>query len=176
HADVRVNKEFGRLRDGAACLRVVGANDPNALRRADFCTNPAGCTANFLLSICAFIVNQKRHITEFFRHRQFFFGILHGEDAASFCAGTMGNALIIVVAASPPGDVIKISINETFERYAETFEYSFAIHNLFSVFYRSSSPSTMSITPRIATKSAIFCPTHIFSSAVMLMKDGARTW
>src|SRR5690606_6129045 len=43
HADVDVDVELFRLWDGAAGFRVVGADDPDALRRADFRADAAAC-------------------------------------------------------------------------------------------------------------------------------------
>src|SRR5271157_357349 len=175
HADIGINVKFCRLSDGPTRLRVIGANDPDALRRANLGANSARRATDFFLAVRTFIVNQKRHIAEFFRRGKFFFRILHSKYTARILAGAMSDAFRIIVAVSPPGDVIKISIHKPLEGYAETFDDSFSIHGFFSNFYRSSSPSTMSIAPNMATKSAILVPTHILSRAVMLIKDGART-
>ena len=43
------------------------------------------------------------------------------------------------------------------------------------VHYRSTSPNTMSMLPNIMTASATFCPTHMSSSTVKLIKLGGRT-
>src|SRR5687767_5790323 len=41
HADIRVDEEFGRLRNRAPGLWIVRADNPDTLWRTDLCANPA---------------------------------------------------------------------------------------------------------------------------------------
>jgi hypothetical protein len=51
HADIRVNVELSWFWNRATGVRVIGTNDPNTLRRADFGTDSARSAALFHLPI-----------------------------------------------------------------------------------------------------------------------------
>src|ERR1051326_4914916 len=81
HADIHVNVELGRLRNRSTCVGVIRADDPDALRWTNFCTDPARGAALFPCSIRLFIIHQERDIAHFLRWDQSFLRILDREDA-----------------------------------------------------------------------------------------------
>jgi len=85
HANIGIYEKISWLRNGPAGLGIIGPDDPDALRRADFGTDATGSAADFLLAL-DLIINEKRHIAEFLGNRQFFLGILHGKYAARIFA------------------------------------------------------------------------------------------
>src|SRR5450759_2470257 len=128
HADIRVNIKLGRVWDRTPGGRVGGADDPDALRRTHLGANAARSAAQSLFPIRAFIVDQEWYKAELFRDWDLFFRILHGKNAASFLAGPVCNALIVVIPPAQPNQVVEVGFSKTFKTDAKTFQNTFNIH------------------------------------------------
>ncbi len=98
--------------------------------------------------IFQFIVDQERNETELFRNCEPLLRILNGEHPAGL--GTLPDLqrLRVVVAAAKPAQVVEVGLDEMFHRDGQ------AAHDPDPVHQRSTSPSTISIEPKIATTSA----------------------
>ena len=103
HADVGIDVELSRLRDGLAGLGVVRAHDPDALRRADLRANTAGGAAHSFLAVFSLVIDQEGNIAELFGSGQFLFRVLDGEDTARVLAGAVGDPFGSVIALLAAG-------------------------------------------------------------------------
>jgi hypothetical protein len=80
HTNINVNEEIGWLRDRTASFRIVGPYNPDALRRANLCTNSTGCATIMLNSVLILFIDQKRDIAKFLWNGKLLLRILHRED------------------------------------------------------------------------------------------------
>src|SRR5438552_13730481 len=164
HADGRVNPEALGLWLRLAVV-FLGAHDPDALRRADARADAAGRAPVLAGHV---VLDQKRHEAEVFRDLEFLFGILDGDKA-------LHGSLVLfafwqVARAEVTARISPVALEKMLERDAHARQNALAKHD---ASYRSSSPNTMSIEPRMITTSATLCPRTIVDSAPMLTNDGA---
>ena len=126
---------------------VGGHLDMNAFSWAFSFTDSAGDAANLFERA---VMNQERKVPEILGCFFALFRVLDREDPALIALAKVGSHKIL-----------------------ECDDHAF--ENAHAEGHRSVSPSTMSILPRMMMASAIFCPRHISSNTVKLMREGART-
>src|SRR6266850_1269923 len=149
HADADIDIEhFGALLRLA--LLVAIHDDVNALRRALDLANLAGHAAHRASAVLIIVVHEERERARILGNLDALLGILDRHQPL----------------------FVDITPDEIAGRDDHTLEQTFA----YETHQRSTSPSTMSMLPRMMTTSATLWPRHISSRVVRLMKLGGRTW
>src|ERR1700677_1297407 len=176
HTDGNIDIEHRRIKLRLAHgirLFVFAFFNVDALRRAFLLADLAAHTAHTSLPVVA-VVDKKGEVSRRFDLRQPLLWILHG------CQAVFAD----VAAKKIPGRLYKTFRDALTQHDAHTLyseiprrSFDYVSHGLFSSsqVYRSTSPSTISMVPKMTITSDTFDPRHISSNTVRLIKLGGRT-